>query len=426
MKKIYRKLIPLCLGGVVLFSCHKDDEVKKSDPLTQIPSTFSELTVEQNKTQLEDNGIEVVNGLTELKNSLSVKSSISFSSFLNQASPDNSGMRKTRGLQIVNLLSMFGKGQISSKQLLTNLRTSEDTSSVSVQEIFSENVGVYTWDGSNKDWAYSKTGSAIVFKFPSTEAGTSNNAVFTIHDYKGVNTPSGFIEDYQGDLPTQLMAELVVDGTKVLEYSYAASYNSNGEPTSFETNLVLNAFKFHVKLSNDTKVAKSEYSLSKSDKILIGYGSEVKGNFASSNVLASESPSSVIESAAAYFQFMNIRFAGNANVTAIDNTMSSNLTVNQKVEALNKNYKLVVYYIDSEKKIADTEFYTTKHTYTTWKYNSTTQEYEEVEVTEDEADIRLAFADGSKSDLETYTNTGFKDLEDSFVDFANAIEADVQ
>jgi hypothetical protein len=425
MKKIYRKLVPLCLGSVVLFSCHKDDDVKKSDPLTQYPTAYSDLSVEQNKAKLEDNGIEVVNNLTELKNSSGVKASIAFSSFLNQSSPDNSGMRKSTTFKMVNLLSLFGQNRLSAKQVMSGMRVSED-SITSVQQFYNESIGVYAWNNVQKDWVYTKSGSTIVFQFPSTEGGTTNNATFTIHDYKGVNTASGFLDNYSGDLPTQLMADLTVGGSKILEYSYAASYNSNGEPTSFETNLTLNAFKFHVKLSNDTKTAKSEYSLSKSDKVLIGYGSEVKGNLASSNVMVSESAGSVITSATAYFQIMNIRFAGNADVTGIEETTNSNMSIDQKAIAMNKYYKFIVYYIDSEKKIADTEFYATTDTYEVWQYNEVTYEYDVVEKTKDVLDIRLVFADGSKSDLENYTDTGFTDLQTAFQDFADALESDVQ
>ena len=53
---------------LVFSACKKDDEADVN-PVTT-PDKFSELSVEENKKNLEDNGIAMVNELTDLKNSL--------------------------------------------------------------------------------------------------------------------------------------------------------------------------------------------------------------------------------------------------------------------------------------------------------------------------------------------------------------------
>jgi hypothetical protein len=359
--------------------------------------------------------------MTEFKNSSSIKTSISFSSFLNQATP-SSGMRKQKGMQLIELLSGFGSGKMSAQQVLSNMRTTEDTSSIeSVQEFFDQNEGTYAWSPTQHDWVKTTADNKIVFQFPSTEAGTSNNATFTIFDYKGVMTSSEYLDDYTGDLPTQVMAELAVNGNKELTYSYKASFNSNGDPTSVETILTINAFKLSVGASNDTKAAKADYSLKKGDKVLIAFGSEATGNFASNHIINSEDAGAVVETSSAYFQLMNIKMAGNANVKTIDAGVNGDLTLDQEIELINTNYKFMVFYVDSNKKIADTEIY--KGTVTREQYDPATGGY--IDVTDEEANIRLVFADNSKADLETYTNTGFAEITEAFNNFAEDLSDDI-
>jgi hypothetical protein len=419
MKKIYRKLIPLCLGSIVLFSCQKDDEVKSDNGY---PDKFSELTVEQNKENLEDNGIKLVNNMTDFKNSSGIKTAIAFSSFLGESTPDNSGMRRHSGIRLINLLSGFGNGKISVQQVLSNLRVTEDENSFeSIQQMFEEYSGVYAWSTATNDWVYTKTGTKIVFEFPSTKTGTSNNASFTLFDYKGINTPTNYIEDYSGDLPTKLMADLSVNGNKEISYSYVASYNTEGEPTSLETSLTVNSFKLTVSVSNDSKVAQADYSLKKADQVLIAFGSNASGSFKSTNILESEAIGSVVETSNAYFQLLNIKMAGDVNVKAIDQAVNDSISMDKKIELINGNYKFMVFYVDSNQKIAETEFY--KGVRTVEKFNYDTFTYEEV--TEDVADIRLIFADKSKADLETYTNTGFTEITDAFNEFADDISDDL-
>lgn len=429
MKKIYLKFIPLVfVGGLVLTSCNKEDDIKKEDPITEIPTEFSEKSVAENKEELENNGIEMVNTMTELKNTASVKGAISFSHFIEELSMDSEeNQRKIlshKGIALMQLLASFGKDKTSSTKVLSGMRVTEDDSTI--QGMYNQSIGVYTWK--DTAWTYTETGDKIVFQFPSTSTGTTNNASFTISNYKGVSTSNLLMDDYYGDYPESVMAELVIDGNKEMEYSFTAKYNSNGEPTSVTTSLTLSPFKLSASASNSTTEIKADYSLNKGDKVLLAFGGQANGNFDSNNIDASEDAGDVVETSSAYFQILNIRFAGNGNVKAIEAGVNEDSPIEDQVAAINEHYDLVVFYADSKQKIADTEFYVATHT-----REQENCDYDEnlnwvcntQEVTEESADVRLIFADDTKADLETYTNEGFEDIQTKFEDFTDGLEEDL-
>ena len=89
MNKTFLKFGALIVAGLVFVGCSKDDnEVKTTEP--EFPTEYSELTVEQNKTDKEDNSISLVNSVTTLKNASGIQTSIAFSKFLDGSTlPDN-------------------------------------------------------------------------------------------------------------------------------------------------------------------------------------------------------------------------------------------------------------------------------------------------------------------------------------------------
>ncbi|HYG38865.1 MAG TPA: hypothetical protein VD908_09605 [Cytophagales bacterium] len=431
MKKIYLKFIPLVfVGGLVLTSCNKEDDIKKEDPITEVPTEFSEKSVAENKEELENNGIEMVSTMTELKSTASVKGAISFSHFIEELLMDSEeNQRKIlshKGIALMQLLASFGKDKTSSTKVLSGMRVTEDDSTI--QGMYNQSIGVYAWQ--DTAWTYTETGDKIVFQFPSTSTGTTNNASFTISNYKGVSNSNLLMDDYYGDYPESVMAELVIDGNKEMEYSFTAKYNSNGEPTSVTTSLTLSPFKLSASASNSTTEIKADYSLNKGDKVLLAFGGQANGNFDSNNIDASEDAGDVVETSKAYFQILNIKFTGELNVKGLYPSIDDeSLSTEEEVALLNEHYKLVASYADSNEKIADTEFYAATRTYEVEKDCHWDQNNEWVcsyeDVTENNAEIRLIFADDTKADLETYTNEGFEDIQTKFEDFTDGLEEDL-
>lgn len=393
------------LSSVTMFSC-KDEEPAIAPAPTEYtpPTAFSSKTSEENKAQLETNGIDLVNDLSILKNTSGIEALANLSSLF--GSSGDEGMRKSSGGNLLESIRNFRLGHGSSEDVFNSMRLSEHGAQ-SLQEVFDENAGTHTWNASINDFDFVSGSGAIVYKFPSTETGSTNNAALTFKDYKGVviATP---IDDYTGDVPTNLLIELTVDGSKVMDYTFSATYSSTGEPTSVNSKLTVAPFALSVTINNTTDVAGFEYTFSKDGKTLISMGISAKGKF--NDTANTQNPSDVITEGTVHFQFLNIKVSGTVDVVALEKELNEN-TTDSEDEIINRHTHLVVYYADSNEKIADTEYYTfTETTTITYYWDSNGDGIDEpfTETYEDEyGDLRFIFSDGSKVDSETYFESGF-------------------
>lgn len=429
MKKV-NSLLTYATAFTVLLSSCKDDAVEMEAGKTEMPTKFSSYTPAENKANLEDNGIALLNDMSDLKSSKGLSTSATFVSFLDMApaAPTNGRIMST-----ARALKNYQEGKGSVHDIFTTMRKTEEEPQ-SIQAMFDMYIGVYNWNSQTEEWDYTKEGDKIVFKFPSVEGGASNNASFIIHSYKGVNTTTSLNEDYSGDLPTQLVTEIQVDGKKEVEYKFNASYNEEGEPTSVTTSLMVNAFIFSISAENNTENVGAEYSLKKGEKILISLGAGAKGKFTAQHIEDMDNSETgnagdIATEVSAYFQLMNIKIAGNLNVEKYADGQDAIYAGNDSTEfdydkakekeaaLLNENFNLVVFYADSKEKIADTEVYTYTDKYEYWNG------YEYVSWPYTAMNIRMVFADGSPADLETYFSNGFDDLQTEISKFVADLEA---
>jgi hypothetical protein len=390
-------LVTAVAAGTATITATSEDGAKTGTTAITV-TEFSTATVEQNKSKLEENGIALVNDLTNLKEAEGVKTAESLVNLLLGGFGSSAGRQSVatgHTFKVLQLLSKFKKGQATPREVMAGMKTAEDGPS-SPQEAWNEVVGTYTYNFETQEFDTTATGgTAIIFQFPSTEEGLTNNAELKIFDFTYVTINNPELE-YQKDVPTGLKFTVSVDQTKQIEYLFAATYKDNGEPKTLATSLFLNPYKFSVDLLNTSHNAAFNYKLTKSDNNLISYGAEAWGDFTSTNLDVAETPGDVADSVAAYIQVLNIKFYGKARVKAIDDALGDNSTSAQEVAAFNANARIWVLFADTNAKIAVSEFY--------------------VDNTDQEAhtEIRLVFGDGSKSDVKTYINEGFADLEADF------------
>jgi len=413
MTKTLFKINAIIMIGAIMAACHKDEVNTTNQP--EFPTEYSELSVEQNKKNLEDNGIELADNITTLKNTSGVQASIAFSEYLDGSErPESIGGRiaaSNNGIRLIELLGSFGKGNSSVENVLAGMRTSEDFASF--KDEYTDLLGVYTYDKANDTWLYEKTGDQIIFKFPSTKTGTANNAQYSVYGYQGVTISSNLGGDnYTGDYPTALKADLTIDGVKKMGYDFSAAYNSSGDPSAVTVIFTIDNFNLKYALTNSTSEGKIEYSLTQGDKILFAWGVIADGSFSSDKIESSNDAGDVLTSGSAYFQIMNIKFSGKVQVKSLTDALNVATTDAQKVAAWNDNYKLLVFYADSKQKIADSEFYVATKTETDCYYNDDDELVCDEEHEVSYLDVRMVFADGTKSDLKTYTDVGFQDLQD--------------
>ena len=417
MKKL---TIILLSTGLILFSCNKDDK----DNTGFVDVDFGTETVEQNKDKLEDSGQDFVAQMDLLKDEEGISAIGSFTSFLETSMPF--GEDETMNANIFNTLYGLKSAAKNNNPKLYIDAIMEGDDPESIAEIWDQLKGIYTWNSDTEEWDIESSETVAEFHFPSTEDGTTNNAVFAITSYTGIEGISP-VEDYTGDLPTSLEANLKIDGVQYFAYSFSASYNDQGEPTSVSTSVTLGTYVLSASVTNtDTQIG-ATYSFKNGETIIFDFGLSTSGNFDEDNLNNEDlEPDDVIYSGNAHFQLMNVKIAGTVDMKKM---MAAEREIYADDESedfdwieadslftieINKYAKLIVYFTDTEKKIADIEAYTYLEDETEWYYvwndESSSYEWQEVEVTESYIDMRMVFADDSKNDMETYFKNGFTDL----------------
>jgi hypothetical protein len=428
MNKPFLKFTAFFLAGAMLVACGSDDDAAKGNDDTgaEFPTEFSDLTVEENKSNLQDNGIEFTNSVETLKNSSGIETSIAFSGFAEDGDLSVGGRKSALPIfDLVNNLRNFAQNDQSVDKTLGTLRTSAEVESIQAE--LDNAAGTYTYNGQGWDYVAAASGK-IVFKFPSKDNGTTNNAEYTLYGYTGVNVTNSAVngEGYTGEYPTGLKIDLTIDGQKKLEYSFAAAYNSKGEPTSLTIAVKVDAFVLAYEVSNDVSKASVRYSLKENDKNLYVLGADAEGNFDTSNIENSSGGDDVVNKGTIYFQLLNIKFSGEIDVknlmTAISAIPEQDEFEEEKAEAAayNANSTMVIFYADSKKKIAEGEVVavtkTETYTYYDCEWNDEIQDYicGYKEYTEERTtkDLQLVFADESRMSLETYIESGFGQLTD--------------
>jgi len=416
--------------GLGLFSCSKDEVNPIDEGNVDIPDQFSELTVEQNKTELEKNGQELLTDLDGMKDLPVIDVTSAFNDFTAISEPQTGG-------RIIESTTGFDE-QASVGDVFTSMRSLEDEFT-SLQQLFDEYAGTYTWNTSTETWDFVANSEKVEFLFPGTSTGTTNDAKILIHSYTSITGPNPLGEDYTGDLPTQVKVDVTYQNENILAYAFNASYNDNGEPTSMNTSLTMSPYSFEVNMTNTLSQASAKYTLTKSGSILISMGAGAEGQFTEA-AYEENYGEGVVNTANAFFRLKDITLAGNVNVANIetgldeiyadeaDENHDSDEALNQEVKLYNDNFQLVAFYNSSKSKIAESEFYSweKEETYDSGYFDENGNWVDHsYTIHETHIDLRLIFSDGSKSDMETYFNTGFEDittdLEAFFEDLENQL-----
>ncbi|MBN2350059.1 MAG: hypothetical protein JXJ22_14560 [Bacteroidales bacterium] len=394
--------------AVIFTACKKDDD-GSNDPFD---AKYNDLSVSENKANLEDAGIDFINTMEQMKDADAIKVAQSFSEKMNGGATVQNALTDRIFLP-VRLLQDINSGDANPEEVLNSLKsTLEDPVEIDLESIWLEMVGKYTWDPVLEDWVETELTNAIVFEFPGLPEDTENTATLTINNFQWVNitNPISDLETvfYPLQLPTKLHVDLKYEGTTLSAFDFSASYQSDAVPTSFEVTWTVDAFSFSVKLTHAPyHDASVKYTFKHNSDILIEWFVAAEGNWTEDAINDPDAEvQDIIQAANAHFQIMNIKVAGMVDIQPLANTLIAldeqddlgNVTdeqyATQTAAAINDNARLVVVYADSNEKIAEAEAYAYYDDY-----------YDEWWV-----DMRFVFADGSKVDAETYFSTGFGGL----------------
>lgn len=221
MKKLLAMM--LMLASVFFFACSDDEDEK--------------LSKEETKTEITQLSTDLSAKLTEMAESDGM---VAMEALMNMPDPFVSTSKSNERYVVLNNIQEY---------LLpyNYVKKSTEKSAFEADSFdFHFWAGTYTWDAEHSVWIIvfddddDLTNDEIIIYFP-TEGSTTNNATATIHNYDEE------IIDYEY-LPTDIDADLYVDGIKVIDIDLTATWFTSGEymgePTSLNVSVYLIPFEF--------------------------------------------------------------------------------------------------------------------------------------------------------------------------------------
>lgn len=388
---------------LIVSSCKKDkDEAQPSD------YPFAQENVSEGKAKLEDAGQSFIAEMKTMKNVEAGNVLESFTDCSSTNDPFETALKSTPVFRTMGAASSVVSGKNDFSVLMKSIKA-DVTEDSSFAQIFSKYKATYTWSSTNNVWV--KTASSdFKFIFPSKKGVATNDASLTI-TYTGKNGLN-LVKGYNGDLPENFNASIVVNSKKVFEISFTASYNSDSYPTSVSYFVALYPYKYEISWNYSNSSVSARYQLTNgTTNIFDCYGS-TNGNFSKDQINKADSYE-IINDANAYYQLFNIKLAGSVNFKGLYDAEQKAYENGESIEIdkayikdMNNYIKLNLVYADSKQKIASAEIYPLTYTdeYYDW-YNEELVSEEGVK-----PEVRFIFADNSKADMESYFNTGFSGL----------------
>ena len=436
----------------VMVSCEeeKDDGEK-----------FSKLTVEQNKAVIQDAGIEFLDAMGRMKEVESVDVIYNLGNIMAPQPTKKSAI--SRDSKIFSTLETFAavaKGEKKLNDLFHAMAAPKELAEdpQSILEFWNENKGTYTWNESLEDFDFVAGGTKIIFLFPSSDISVTNDATFTISNYTGVTISNPFMEDYTGDFPVSLLADLKVGNNTLLSFVFAAQYNTDGSPKNIACDLTIETFRFEIDLTNTTENVSLNYKFLENGSVILDIGAAGEGLFTEENYNDNTQTHTetytdiidwvynpgtqqydpvygqftdewqetdfeeIIHSASAHFQLFGLAIRGDVNIKGLvdqlnlieedreNDDISDTEAVRREADKINEFLNLRLVTVSNNEILAKAEAYA--KTEVGQLYNDTY------------IDFKLTFGDGSPIDVATYFEDGFDDFIDELNSFIDDLNAD--
>lgn len=235
MNAIKKILTLTIVGSVLIFAgCENDDTVTTMDK-------------EEAKQTLEQNDREIKNSLEEIENTKGMQAMKTLNGITKENDPF-SDLQKSTGYESV--LSNL-------QEVLKPINENHLKRSAEQKFYFNDWCGTYTWEGT-KEWTIKleDPDDKIVINFPTdtTEEPITNNAVLTLSDYSEFETTDSLNNKIY--VPDTVIANLTVDGEKVLDINYTLDYDAKNEVvTELSANIYLKPFTWSLSMTQNSMEA---------------------------------------------------------------------------------------------------------------------------------------------------------------------------
>ena len=429
MKRKFKIILGVSLiAGLIFVSCKKDEKKDEFDV------KYASYTAEENKQNLEDMGVEMVDEVEALKDEEAIEISIQMlSRMLSSETEEVKSMANSNLMAPFDLVSRIGKNDFNPAEFAVSLKNAQEDPE-SLGEFMDQNAGTYTWNFEIEDFDYVAGTDVIVINFPALETDMTNTATVTINNVADFTVTESIDGEMLPNPPTSLNANLAYQGTTLITYSFAATYQPNGMPTSVSTVLTIGAFSFSADLAHTPySNASVKYSFKHNTDILLEFYYEMSGNWSEENIASADEDFEIVNSANAYIQVMGIKVKGRVNAKGladkIEQLDKDETSDNDDYEAaINQYVDLIVIYAETGQKICDADVDLVEETYDecrNYDYYTGNCTYWET-VTDIEPVIILTFSDGSPVNYDEYFGDGFDDVVDAWESFQTEVEADLE
>ncbi len=404
MKKM--KFLPvLFIAGLCAFSaCNNDDGNGE---------VFSDLTTEQHKAKLEEEGIIFAKNMEAVADLQMFDVVDAFLSFQEQENA-NVNPALAFGLDQVSALRNGPKTAVSLKSLALEKG--------SVSSEFEAKSGIYTWDGTG--FVYSPKAGEITYIFPVGEKQV--DATISITNFNVQTAATQNDPEFETELPLSVNMSVKLGETELCSYAFTGEWYENDTPKLLKEVITLEGFNFTHELSNNKATLSMGSSFKYNETVIVANNLTIEGNVDYSELMATieaaNSPEDamgqdILTKANAWFQVGNVKAEGIVNVKGIMEGMEAGMQTVESEEALmallvelaNVNAQLYVRYADSNEIIAKSEFFLNTYEDERYTYNESTQSYELGMETVTEPDMRMIFADKSAVESDFF-QTGFGDM----------------
>ncbi len=385
------------LAGVFAFTaCSKDDDSSES---------FSSLTPEQHKENLEKEGVAFVQNMNGMAD-LGLFNVIDEFITLNDQTP------AMQAHQFVSLGLTQIEAVKDAPQVSVQLKQLKAEGDESISSLWGEGTGIYEWDASNSVWTKTAADDQITFKFDIEGSAAVISATNFSYQKASHQTEDGFVIE----LPKSLNFVISLDGTNLCTYAYTGQWYENDTPQLLQEEFYLEGYTSTATLDlQNQSHLKTSSSLKYNESVIYQSGFELQGDVDYNSIMDQMDQmdneddlydQTVIKNANAYFQLGNIKMDGLINAEKLVSDLKSLDASGIKTEKegwqmmadiFNNNAKLYVRYADSNEIIAKAEVYVTEDYDSYYDY------------TDYDLDVRMLFADGSAVSGDFF-DSGFGDM----------------
>ena len=405
----------------VISSCKKDDN--SIDPIN---ADYTDETVEESKTNVENNAISLLDKVEDLEQATAIEVLMHMVEL-----PPPTELKSTSSGTVLKPLAMLqsiNNENVTPSGIFSMMKSTAEAyeDPVSFMQIWDSLVGKYTYNFQTGEYDETPLADKIVIEFPGKEGDITNTASITVDNFgvfKITDPIADWPEDIAPELPSSISVDLKYNNISIAGFSFSGSYQSDGMPTRITSTMTLDDFSFVLDITHSPYTEASIRETFKyQEQILIEIYAKANGNWSEDNIEANADNGDfqeIINNANAHFIFMNIEVAGKVNIKALADKMmaldeqydneliTDEAYTDASVAAINDNVDLVVVYLNENKKIAEVEAY--KYI-DSWTYMGTT--YYDYWI-----DMRMVYNDGSKVDMETYFNNELNNFYDELNDF---------